>query len=174
MARIMRVTSPVLGPHKPPCRIRTRDSYSFGSAPFGLEHFLKNHYPMKKFLLTLTACALLSFGMGSANASETAPKSVVHVVTVAWKEGTTPEQIQAALDGAKALPAAFKGITHVWTKALKVQNPPGTTVNRTHIIVMEFADEQALKDYANSDAQKEWYKLYLPIRAQSTTHDITN
>jgi hypothetical protein len=129
---------------------------------------------MKKFLLILLSTTLLSFGAVSATAAETAPKSVIHVVTVAWKEGTTPEQIQAALDGAKALPAAFKGITRVWTKALKVQNPPGTKVERTHIIVMEFASEQALKDYSGSDAQKEWYKLYTPIREQSTTHDITN
>jgi hypothetical protein len=39
---------------------------------------------------------------------------------------------------------------------------------------MEFASEQALKDYANSEAQKEWYKAYLPIRERSTTFDITN
>lgn len=129
---------------------------------------------MKKLLLTLLAATLLSFAAAPATAAETAPKSVIHVVTVAWKEGTTAEQIQAALDGAKALPAAFKGITHVWTKAIKVQNPPGTKVERTHIIVMEFADEAALKAYDKSDAQKEWYKVYLPIREQSTTHDITN
>jgi uncharacterized protein (DUF1330 family) len=129
---------------------------------------------MKKILLTLLAFTAIALGTVSASASDTAPKSVIHVVTVAWKEGTTPAQIQAALDGAKALPAAYKGITRVWTNAIKVQNPPGTTVKRTHIIVMEFASEQALKDYADSDAQKEWYKLYTPIRAQSTTHDITN
>jgi hypothetical protein len=39
---------------------------------------------------------------------------------------------------------------------------------------MEFADEAALKAYSGSDAQKEWYKVYLPIRAKSTTFDITN
>jgi hypothetical protein len=129
---------------------------------------------MTKLLRLLLATAALSLGAVSAAASATAPKSVIHVVTVAWKEGTTPEQIKAALDGAHALPAAYKGITRVWTRAIKVQNPPGTTLPRTHIIVMEFADEKALADYAGSDAQKEWYKLYTPIRAQSTTHDITN
>ena len=128
---------------------------------------------MKNLLTTLLLGAGLALGAVTASA-QTAPKSVIHVVTVAWKTGTTPEQIQAALDGARALPAHFKGLTHVWTKSLKVQNPPGTTMNRTHVIVMEFADEQALKDYAGSDAQKEWYKLYMPIREQSTTHDITN
>jgi hypothetical protein len=129
---------------------------------------------MKKLFLTLLAATLLSLGAVTATAADTAPKSVIHVVTVAWKDGTTAEQIQAALDGAKALPAAFPGISRVWTRAIKVQNPPGTTVNRTHIIVMEFASEQALKEYGDSPAQKEWYKLYLPIRGQSTTHDITN
>ena len=127
---------------------------------------------MKKFILTLVAATCLTLGV--ATASETAPASVIHVVTVAWKADTKPEQIQAALDGAKVLPAAFPGITHVWTKAIKVQNPPGTEVKRTHVIVMEFKDEKALADYSDSAAQKEWYKLYLPIRGQSTTHDITN
>jgi hypothetical protein len=96
------------------------------------------------------------------------------VVTVAWKDGTTAEQIKAALDGAQALPASYQGITRVWTRVLKIQNPPGTTTPRTHIIVMEFADEKALADYSGSDAQKAWYKLYEPIRGSSTTHDITN
>jgi uncharacterized protein (DUF1330 family) len=128
---------------------------------------------MKKLFSLLLAAAALSLGAAAASA-QTAPKSVIHVVTVAWKEGTTPEQIQAALDGAKALPAAYKGITHVWTKTLKAQNAAEVVKKRTHIIVMEFADEKALADYSNSDAQKEWYKLYTPIRDQSTTHDITN
>lgn len=129
---------------------------------------------MKKLTTLFLALAALAFTAGPALAADTAPKSVVHIVTVAWKAGTTSEQIKAALDGAQALPAAYKGITRVWTRAIKVQNAPGTTIPRTHIIVMEFADEKALKDYTDSDAQKAWYKLYLPIREQSTTHDVTN
>src|SRR5665213_375417 len=89
----------------------------------------------------------------TARASEqTAPHSVVHVVTVEWKKGTTPEQIKAALDGAQALPESYKGITHVWTKTLKVQG------GKNNVIVMEFTDEAAFKAYTDSDAQKEWYK----------------
>ena len=130
---------------------------------------------MKKLIISLLTVAALTLAAASASAqTPTAPKSVIHVVTVAWKVGTTPAQIQAALDGAQQLPAQFNGITHVWTKAIKVQNPDGTKVNRTHVIVMEFADEKALKDYDGCPAQKEWYKVYLPIRDSSTTHDITN
>jgi hypothetical protein len=129
---------------------------------------------MKKLFTLVLILVGLAVGTAPGLAAETAPKSVIHVVTVAWKEGTTPEQIKAALDGAQALPAAYPGITRVWTRALKVQNPTGTKVLRTHAIVMEFTDEKAFAGYADSDAQKAWYKLYMPIRQESTTHDITN
>lgn len=122
---------------------------------------------MKKLLLTLLVSACL-LGTVSASAADTTPKSVIHVVTVTWKAGTTPEQIKAALDGAQALPAQYAGITRVWTRTLKAQG------ERTHAIVMEFASEDALKSYAKSPAQEAWYKVYLPIRDHSTTFDITN
>jgi antibiotic biosynthesis monooxygenase (ABM) superfamily enzyme len=124
---------------------------------------------MIKFTTILCTAVLLAFGASTLSAqTPTAPKSVIHVVTVKWKADATPKQIQAALDGVKALPAAYPGITRVWVKAIKVQG------DKTHALVMEFKDEAALKDYADSPAQKEWYKAYLPIREQSTTFDITN
>jgi len=128
---------------------------------------------MKKLLLTLVTAGLLAFAATTASA-QTAPKSVIHIVTVAWKEGTKPEQIQAALDSAQKLPSQYKGITRVWTKAVKVQNVAEAKIKKTHVIVMEFADEAALKDYTDSLAQKVWYETYIPIRAQSTTFDVTN
>ena len=122
---------------------------------------------MKKMLIAFITAALLSLGTASAS-EQTAPKSVMHVVTVAWKKGTTPEQIKAALDGAQALPDTFKGITHVWTKTLKIQG------GKANVIAMEIADEATFKSYTDSEAQKEWYKVYLPIRQESTTFDVTN
>lgn len=121
---------------------------------------------MKKLILS----CLLAMGcvVGSALAADTAPTSVIHVVTVTWKKDTTPEQIQSALDGAKALPAAYDGISRVWVKTIKAQG------ERTHGIVMEFKDLAALKSYTDSPAQKEWYKVYLPFRDHSSTFDITN
>ena len=114
------------------------------------------------FGFTATAVAMHHKG------SEMAPTSVIHVVTVSWKAEATPEQIQAALDSVHTLGKDFDGITRVWTKTLKAQG------ERTHAFVMEFKDEQALKDYAGSDAQKKWYESYIPVRARSTTFDITN
>lgn len=122
---------------------------------------------MKKLFVAIIAAILLTCGVVHA-ANESAPHSVIHVVTVAWNDGTTPEQIKAALDGALALPQHYKGITHVWTKTLKAQG------DKANAIVMEFADEAAFKAYTDSDAQKEWYKVYIPIRKESRTFDITN
>ena len=123
---------------------------------------------MKKLLLALITTTLLMVGAPTLSAAQTEPQSVIHVVTVKWKTDATPEQIKAALDGVKALPANFKGITRVWVKSIKVQG------DKTHAFVMEFVDEAALASYADSPAQKEWYKVYLPIREESTTFDITN
>jgi antibiotic biosynthesis monooxygenase (ABM) superfamily enzyme len=123
---------------------------------------------MKKLLLTLLATTLLSFSAASASAAEAAPKSVIHVVSVKWKSEATPEQIKAALDGVQALPKAYPGITRVWTNTIKKQG------DWSAVFVMEFADEAALKAYADSDAQKAWYKSYIPIRQSSNSHDITN
>jgi hypothetical protein len=114
-------------------------------------------------IVAMGACALYA-----ANK----PKSVIHVVTVKWKPGTTPEQIQKALDGVEALGKEFPGIKNVWLRAFKVQDP--TDKGFTHVIVMEFDSEESLKKYHNSAAQKKWYEVYLPIREESFTHDITN
>lgn len=123
---------------------------------------------MKKLLLLVVTACSLAFGVTAARAAETAPKTVIHVVTVSWKTDATPAQIQAAMEGVKALPANFKGIVRVWTNPIKVQG------ERSFAFAMEFADEAALKAYTDSPAQKKWYEVYLPIRAESTTFDITN
>ena len=124
---------------------------------------------MNKLATILLTTALLAFGASTLSAqTPTAPKTVIHVVTVKWKADATPKQIQAALDGVKALPAAYSGITRVWIKSIKVQG------DKANAFVMEFVDEAALKAYADSTAQKEWYKVYMPIREESTTFDITN
>ncbi|MCC7237164.1 MAG: Dabb family protein [Bryobacterales bacterium] len=130
---------------------------------------------MKKLLTAkavLTAfLALTILGAGALVAAQKfgKPTSVIHVVTVRWKKDATPEQIKAALDGVEKVAATYPGIKNVWVKTLKVQ---GQGYNNA--FVMEFASKEALDKYTGSEAQKEWYKAYLPIRDQSTTHDITN
>ena len=67
-----------------------------------------------------------------------------------------------------ALPVKYNGISRVWVKSIKVRG------DKTHAFVMEFTDAAALNAYTDSPAQKEWYHIYLAIRDESTTFDITN
>ena len=120
----------------------------------------------------MLAAVLFAFAAGlAAQKLVEKPKSVIHVVTVKWKDGTTPAQIKAAMDGVEKMAAAYPAIKRVWLRSIKVQSPE---VGLSHAFVMEFESEEALKKYAGSKAQKEWYEVYLPIREQSRTHDITN
>jgi len=115
-------------------------------------------------LASLLAIASASFSPAAPNK----PKSVIHVITIQWKADAKPEQIQQAIRAAENI--TFPGIKNVWTKPIKMQLPEGYK----HIIVMEFESEEALKKYADSPAQKQWYESYLPVREESRTHDITN
>jgi antibiotic biosynthesis monooxygenase (ABM) superfamily enzyme len=129
---------------------------------------------LKKLLLSCFLISFLAGGVtpllashhGGGDAAK--PSTVIHVVTVTWKADATEAQIQAALDGVHTLAKAYPGITRAWTKTIKAQG------ERTHAFVMEFKDEQALKDYAGSAEQKAWYEVYIPVRGRSTTFDITN
>lgn len=122
---------------------------------------------IRRSLLALFA-ALFMMAAGTLSAAPQKPKSVIHVITVKWKDGTTPSQIQKALRAAETL--NYPGLTRVWTRPIKMQLPEGYK----NIIVMEFESEDALQKYADSPAQKQWYESYMPIREESRTHDITN
>jgi uncharacterized protein (DUF1330 family) len=98
------------------------------------------------------------------------PTTVLHIINVKWKAEATPEQIKAAVDAVHQLPAKFPGIKRVWTQNLKYQGQEGYK----QAIVMEFESQAALTKYADSPAQKWWYDIYMPIREESHTHDITN
>jgi hypothetical protein len=124
---------------------------------------------LRKVALAVLAACVLGSGLMLAQNKYGKPKSVIHVVTVRWAEGTTPQQIRAALSGVEKLAATYPGIRNVWLRSIKVQGE-----GYTHAFVMEFESEKALADYSNSPQQLEWYKLYTPIRGESTTHDITN
>lgn len=97
------------------------------------------------------------------------PKSVLHIITVKWKAESTPEQQQKALDGVKTMAAKIPGITNVYLRTIKVQ--PGDYNN---VIVMEFKDEAAFAAYADHPAHREWEQIYIPIRGESRSHDVSN
>jgi hypothetical protein len=104
-----------------------------------------------------------------ASAEPNKPKTVVHVINVRFKPEASKDDIQKAIDAVGKM--NYAGLKNVWLRPIKVQ---GGDSRFTHCIVMEFESEEALKKYSGSDAQKEWYKLWIPVRDLSNTHDVTN
>lgn len=125
---------------------------------------------MKKILL-ITAALMLVFGAGLLVGANRfgKPKSILHIVTVKWKADSTPAQREAAIKGVEKMAGEIAGVKNVWTDTLKVQ---GAGYN--NVFVMEFENKAAFDSYADHTAHKDWEKVYLPIREQSTTHDATN
>jgi hypothetical protein len=133
----------------------------------------------------LAAASLLAVGacLGAAVNRYSKPKSVVHVVTLYYKDGTTEDQKKAVLDGVEKMAAEIPGIRNLWLKSVKVQGvrvekqPDGSSKNRmfTDAFVIEFDSEAAFKAYEDHAAHRAWSdKTYLPLRGYSYTHDITN
>lgn len=137
---------------------------------------------LKKTLLASAALLALGAGIGAAANKYGKPKSVIHVVTLYYKDGTTDAQKKAVLDGIEKMAASIPGIKNVWLRPIKVQGnvqekqPDGTLQNKmmTDAFVIEFESEEALKVYADHPAHREWEKIYVPVRGQSRTSDITN
>jgi heme-degrading monooxygenase HmoA len=124
---------------------------------------------MKKISLALAATMLLGIGIAVGANSFSAPTTVLHVATVQWKADSTPAQQQAALDGIKKMASEVPGIKNVWIKKLKVQPAEFNAV-----FAIEFESKAAFEAYTNHPAHKAWEKIYLPIREESRTHDVTN
>lgn len=121
---------------------------------------------MKKLIVVV--CAILALVGATLLFAAAKPRTVIHIITVQWKADATPAQIAKALKAAENM--NYPGLKNVWTKPIKMQLPEGYK----NIIVMEFESEQALKNYADSDAQKAFYEAYMPVREESRTHDVTN
>ncbi len=135
---------------------------------------------MKRLILLLASVLLLA-GITMAFAANK-PKSIIHVVTLYWKDGTTDTQKKAVLDGVEKMGREIPGITNVWLKSVKVQGAyvektasgEVTSTSFTDAFVMEFKDDAAFKAYGDHPAHKAWEAIYVPVRGRSSTHDITN
>jgi hypothetical protein len=128
--------------------------------------------------------ALMALGAGAVLAANKfgKPKSVVHVVALYYKDGTTDEQKQAVLDGIEKMASEIPGIKNVWLKSTKMQGsymeklPDGSYKAHpfTDAFVMEFENEAAFKAYDDHPAHRAWEKVYTAVRGRSSTIDITN
>jgi Stress responsive A/B Barrel Domain len=123
---------------------------------------------MTRKSILAVALALIVAGAAILLATPMKPKTVIHVISVQWKTGASQARIDEAIHAVETM--SYPGLKNVWTRPIKMQLPEGYK----SIIVMEFESEDALKKYAGSEAQEKWYEVYMPVREESRTSDITN
>lgn len=135
-----------------------------------------------KMAVAAAALVALGAGLGVAANKYGKPSTIIHVVTLFYKDGTTEAQKKAVLDGVEKMAGEIPGLKNIWLKGIKAQvsvmvkDAEGKSVEKrmTDAIVMEFESEAAFKAYDDHPAHRAWEAIYTPVRGQSRTTDITN
>jgi len=134
---------------------------------------------------TIVGAALLlalAAGAGVAANKYGKPKTVLHVVTFSYVEGTTEAQRKSVLDSIERMASEVPGIRNVWLKPAKVQGYQHERLaggkdkyhRMTDAFVIEFESSQALDTWLNHPAHRAWERVYAQVRERATASDITN
>jgi antibiotic biosynthesis monooxygenase (ABM) superfamily enzyme len=134
---------------------------------------------IKKVGLQLALCATL-FGagitVGSLRTTSVAaqnkfgqPKTVLHVVVYKFKDATSENDRQKALDGIKDLARKIPGVKNVWLKTNRNQ-----IRDFSGVYAIEFTSPETAADYAESPAHEAWAKQWEALRENSLSFQITN
>ncbi|MBI4467289.1 MAG: Dabb family protein [Acidobacteria bacterium] len=117
--------------------------------------------------LCLAAVFFAGVAVGQQKYGE--PKTVLHVVALKWTPEATDGQKQRALDGIKDMAATIPGIKNIWLKTDRVQPREYSAA-----FAIEFESREAADAYAEDPAHEQWYQVYLPLRAESRSLQVTN
>lgn len=114
--------------------------------------------------IALLVAAIVSFGFaGFSRAADEAPKSsgtLYHVVSLKFKEGTSPEDIKAVEEAFRELKTKIPGIlTLHWGTNV---SPEKKNHGFTHCFVLTFANEKDRDAYLIDPAHKAFGKLAGP------------
>jgi len=134
---------------------------------------------IKQLGLQIVLCASL-FGAGiavgslrptnvSAQNKFGQPKTVLHVVVYKFKDATSENDRQKALDGIKDLARKIPGVKNIWLKTNRNQ-----IRDFSGVYAIEFASAEAAADYAESPVHEAWAKQWEVLRENSLSFQVTN
>jgi hypothetical protein len=134
---------------------------------------------IKQVGLQLALCAAL-FGAGivvgslhSTNVSAQnkfgQPKTVLHVVVYKFKDATSENDRQKALDGIKDLARKIQGVKNIWLKTNRNQ-----LRDFSGVYAIEFTSAETAADYAESPAHEAWAKRWEALRENSLSFQVSN
>jgi antibiotic biosynthesis monooxygenase (ABM) superfamily enzyme len=97
------------------------------------------------------------------------PKTVLHVVIYKFRDATSENDREQALNGIKDLAKKIPGIKNVWLKTQRNQMK-----DFSGVYAIEFASPDAAADYAESPAHEAWSKQWQNLRENSLSFQVTN
>ena len=97
------------------------------------------------------------------------PKTVLHVVVYKFKDATSENDRQKALDGIKDLARKIPGVKNIWLKTNRNQ-----IRDFSGVYAIEFTSPETAADYAESPAHEAWAKQWEALRENSLSFQVTN
>jgi hypothetical protein len=97
------------------------------------------------------------------------PKTVLHVVVYKFKDATSENDRQKALDGIKDLARKIPGVKNIWLKTNRNQ-----IRDFSGVYAIEFTSDETAADYAESPAHEAWAKQWESLRESSLSFQISN
>jgi len=97
------------------------------------------------------------------------PKTVVHVVAYKFRDATSQNDQEQAINGIRDMAGKIPGIKNIWLKTERNQMRDWSGV-----YVIEFTSAEAAADYAESPLHETWRKKWEALRETSVSFQISN
>lgn len=97
------------------------------------------------------------------------PKTVLHVVIYKFKDATSNNDRENAINGIRDMAAKIPGIKNIWIKTERNQ-----IKDFSGVYAIEFTSAEAAADYAESPVHEAWSKKWQEIRENSLSFQVSN
>ena len=97
------------------------------------------------------------------------PKTVIHVVAYKFRDATSLNDQEQAINGIRDMAGKIPGIKNIWLKTERNQMRDWSGV-----YVIEFTSPEAAADYAENPLHETWRKKWELLRENSLSFQISN
>lgn len=97
------------------------------------------------------------------------PKTVLHVVLYKFKDATSNNDREVAINGIRDMAGKIPGIKNIWIKTERNQ-----LKDFSGVYAIEFTSAEAAADYSESPVHEAWAKKWQELRENSLSFQVSN
>jgi hypothetical protein len=97
------------------------------------------------------------------------PKTVIHVVAYKFRDATSQNDQEQAINGIRDMAGKIPGIKNIWLKTERNQ-----IRDWSGVYAIEFVSPEAAADYAESPLHETWRKKWEALRETSVSFQVSN